>query len=157
MYSIDFESGAIDRISRLEGSHDTVAVSDDGEWAAAGGDEGVLVWSVPSGRRVDIPASPVVTALAFTPAGWIVVGNREGALSAWSATPGMALCGITLRRFDGARLDGGTAFLHTLGYHLSWLIFPLQLISVAFMAISSRGQGLSDLALGTVAIRRPAD
>lgn len=79
------------------------------------------------------------------------------ALSAWSATPGMALCGIMLRRFDGARLDGGTAFLHTLGYHLSWVIFPLQAISVAFMALSARGQGLSDLALGTVAIRRPAD
>lgn len=82
---------------------------------------------------------------------------RWVALSAWSATPGMALCGIGLRRHDGLRLDGGTAFLHTLGYHLSWVVFPLQAISVVFMALSARGQGLSDLALGTVAIRRPAD
>lgn len=82
---------------------------------------------------------------------------RWVSLSAWSATPGMALVGITIRRFDGARLDGGTAFLHTLGYHLSWIIAPLQLLSVALMLLSARGQGLSDLALGTAAIRRPAD
>ncbi len=81
---------------------------------------------------------------------------RWATLSAWSATPGMALAGVELRRFDGARLDGGTAFLHTLGYHLSWIVFPVQALSVVLMAVTARGQGLSDLALGTVAIRRPA-
>lgn len=118
---------------------------------------------------IDVGLSVVMTAVVLPFTGFLALFVlvpfyalvsflvRWISLSAWSATPGMALCGIQVRRFDGGRMDGGTAFLHTLGFHLSWLIFPLQLISVAFMAMGPRGQGLSDLALGTAVIRRPAD
>lgn len=76
-------------------------------------------------------------------------------LSAASATPGMRLMAIELRRADGRRLDSSTALLHTLGFHLS-LAFPIaQLASIVMMLASEKRQGLSDMALGTAMINRP--
>ena len=46
--------------------------------------------------------------------------------------------------------------MHTLGYTLSWAVFPLQLISGAMMLGTSRKQGLSDLVMGSAAINRSA-
>jgi uncharacterized RDD family membrane protein YckC len=60
-----------------------------------------------------------------------------------------------LREQDGLRLSGGTALLHTIGYTVSVAMAPLQLISVILMIVSGRGQGLSDMILGTAAINRP--
>jgi len=77
-------------------------------------------------------------------------------LATGSATWGMRLMAIELRDATGARLDLGQAFLHTLGYTLSWAIAPLQLISVVLMATSNRGQGLTDMVMGTAALNRRA-
>lgn len=98
------------------------------------------------------------TGLFFWPLLWLVVGfaYRWMTIGAGSATWGMRLMAITLRERDGARLGFGTAFAHTLGYTISVAVFPLQFISAALMATQARGQGLSDLVLGTVAINRPA-
>jgi len=71
-----------------------------------------------------------------------------------SATWGMRLMNIEFRRADGTRFDFNTAVLHTLGFAVSFSIFFLQLISVVFMAAYERGQGLSDMVLGTTAINR---
>jgi uncharacterized RDD family membrane protein YckC len=68
----------------------------------------------------------------------------------------MRLMAIELREADGMRLSGGTAFLHTLGYSLSIAILPLQFVSVIAMVALGRGQGLTDLILGTAMINRPA-
>ncbi|QYK40263.1 MAG: RDD family protein [Paracoccaceae bacterium] len=97
------------------------------------------------------------TGLFFLPLLFATVNAawRWATLAAWSATPGMALAGIELRGSDGGRLDGGTAFLHTLGYVLSWTFVLPQILSVALMATSGRGQGLTDIVIGTAAIRRP--
>ena len=79
---------------------------------------------------------------------------RWNGLARHSATLGMRLSGVELRDVRGGRLDGATALAHTLGYALSvGFVFP-QVISLALMAFSQRGQGLSDQVLGTVMINR---
>ena len=98
------------------------------------------------------------TGLFWWPVLWLLVGflYRWATLAGGSATLGMRLMAITLRDRHGDRLDPGTAFLHTLGYSVSVAAFPLQLVSIGFMAALGRGQGLTDLLLGTAAINRPA-
>lgn len=73
-----------------------------------------------------------------------------------SATWGMRLAAIEFRTLQGARLDRATAFVHTLGYTLSVAFVLPQLVSIALMLTTARGQGLSDLILGTAAINRAA-
>ncbi len=100
-----------------------------------------------------IPLTAFV-GLFFLPLLWLVVGflYRWVTLARGSATPGMRFCGIEFRGPGGIRLDAALAGLHTLGYTLSVAVFPLQLLSVASMLLSRRGQGLTDHVLGTVAI-----
>lgn len=88
---------------------------------------------------------------------WAIVGflYRWATISAGSATWGMRLMAICLRERDGRRLTPVTALLHTAGYTASLAAFPLQVVSVALMAALGRGQGLTDLILGTAAINRP--
>ena len=97
-------------------------------------------------------------ALLFIPFVFLVVGfaYRWLTIARDSATPGMRLTAIELRSGDGARLDGTTAGLHTLGYTLSVAIFPLQLVSIVMMLMTPRKQGLTDHLLGTAAINRAA-
>lgn len=98
------------------------------------------------------------TALFFLPVLYATVSflYRVVTLARSAATPGMRLMAIELRGADGARVDGGTAFVHTLFYSLSMMtVFP-QLASVAMMLTSPRAQGLSDRVLGTVVINRAA-
>lgn len=89
---------------------------------------------------------------------WLTISfaYRWWSLAARSATPGMRLFNIEFRQPDGRHFDGPTAFFHTAGFTLSMAIFPLQLLSMALMVMSARGQGLTDHLMGTVAINRPA-
>lgn len=98
------------------------------------------------------------TGLLILPAIFLGVDflYRWVSLSRKSATPGMRLMGILFLDRFGQRLDAGTALLHTLGYYLSGLTLLVQVISIGLMFISSRGQGLTDHILGTVAINRPS-
>lgn len=97
------------------------------------------------------------TALFFLPGLFLVVGflYRWITLSGRSATWGMRLMNIEFLDRNGQRFDAATAFLHTMGYSLSMAFVIPQILSVALMMISSRGQGLSDHVLGTVAINSP--
>ena len=79
---------------------------------------------------------------------------RVMTLTGGSATLGMRLFAIEFRDREGRRFDLGTAFLHTVGYTISWAVAPLQLISIVLMATSGRGQGLTDMVLGTAALNR---
>lgn len=81
---------------------------------------------------------------------------RTITLATGSATWGMRLMAIELRDASGARFDLGQAFLHTLGYTMSWAIAPLQLVSIVLMATSNRGQGLTDIVMGSAALNRRA-
>ncbi len=89
---------------------------------------------------------------------YILVGfsYRVLSLAGGSATLGMRLVAIELRRHDGTRFDMGTAILHTLGYMLSTSFVLPQLASIALMLTTPRGQGLTDMVLGTAAINRSA-
>ncbi|MBW7922406.1 MAG: RDD family protein [Rubellimicrobium sp.] len=96
--------------------------------------------------------------LFFFPLFWSVIGfiYRVLTLRRGSATWGMRLMALELRESDGLRLRAGTALLHVAGLYLSFLIPPLQVISVLLMAALGRGQGLTDLVLGTAMVNRPA-
>jgi len=96
------------------------------------------------------------TGLFFFPLLMLVTGflYRWATLSGGSSTWGMRLMSIEIRKLDGDRLDGGTAFLHTMGYSLSMAFFLVQLVSMVLMATSFRGQGVSDYLLGTTAVNR---
>jgi len=98
------------------------------------------------------------TALFFLPLLYAVISffYRWWSLAAASATPGMRLASVEFRTREGHRFDGTTAFLHTLGYFVSFAVFPLQLVSIALMLMSARKQGLTDHVLGTAAINRAA-
>ncbi len=96
------------------------------------------------------------TGLFFLPLLFLMVGflYRWVTIATGSATLGMRLMSIELRTRLGERFDSSAAFLHTAGHTISVSMFPLQLISVALMLISDRGQGLTDHVLGTAAINR---
>ena len=81
---------------------------------------------------------------------------RWATLAGGSATLGMRVMAVSIRNPDGSALDGGQAFLHTLGYFVSVAVFPLQLVSIVLMLTSSRKQGLTDHILGTLPINNTA-
>ena len=88
----------------------------------------------------------------------LVIGfiYRTITLTTGSATWGMRLTSLEMRDLTGRPFDLGSAALHTLGYHISISIFPLQLISIGLMLMSARRQGLTDHLMGSVAINRAA-
>jgi uncharacterized RDD family membrane protein YckC len=96
------------------------------------------------------------TALFFFPLLMVVLGffYRWATLAGGSATWGMRLMAIEIRERDGGPLTGATAFWHTAGYCLSVAMAPLQLISCVLMVALGRGQGLTDMVLGTAAVNR---
>ena len=98
-----------------------------------------------------------IAAIFMAPVWWLLnLFYRSVAIAQGSATPGMRLFAIEFRNADGHRLSGGEAFLHSLGFMISFTFFPLQLVSMAMMVLSERKQGLTDHAMGTVAINRRA-
>ncbi|PUB19185.1 RDD family protein [Yoonia sediminilitoris] len=96
------------------------------------------------------------TGVFFFPFMMLVVGfiYRWFTIAGGSATWGMQLTGIELRDHRGRRLDSAAALAHTLGYTISVAVSPLQLISIVMMMVTARGQGLTDMLLGTVMINR---
>ena len=79
---------------------------------------------------------------------WFTIANH-------SSTWGMRLMAIELRDLSGQRLTSGAAFAHTAGYTFSVVTAPLQLVSMIAMLLTPRGQGLTDMLLGTTAINTP--
>ncbi|WP_425102033.1 RDD family protein [Tropicibacter sp. S64] len=81
---------------------------------------------------------------------------RVATIAGGSATWGMRMMAIEFRDARGQRFDLSQAFLHTLGYTISLAVFPLQLISIAMMLFTERGQGLTDMVMNAVALNRRA-
>jgi hypothetical protein len=98
------------------------------------------------------------TALFYLPVLVLLVSffYRWLTIAGGSATLGMRLVSIEFLGANGARFDGLTAGLHTLGYTVSVAVFPLQLVSMVLMVTTARRQGLTDHLLGSVAINRSA-
>jgi uncharacterized RDD family membrane protein YckC len=98
------------------------------------------------------------TGIFFFPFLMMVVGfgYRVITIANGSATWGMRLMSIELRTADGERFDLGLALLHTAGYSVSLAFALVQAASVVLMATTPRGQGVTDLVLGTTALNRRA-
>lgn len=98
------------------------------------------------------------TALFFLPMLYLFVNMvyRWATITSASATLGMRLTAIEFRGADGRPFDAGMALLHSLGYAVSMAFVLPQVLSVAMMLLSPRGQGLTDTVLGSVAINRTA-
>ena len=107
---------------------------------------------------VPIVVMTLFVALWFLPLLFFVVGfiYRVATITGGSATWGMRVMSIEFRDSRGEHFVFSQAFMHTLGYTVSISVFPLQLISIAMMFLTERGQGLTDMLLGTVAINRRA-
>lgn len=88
--------------------------------------------------------------------GAVGIAYRVLSLARWSATPGMLLTGIELRRRDGYPFEGGDALVHTLLFALLSMTGFLLILNAAFVAVGPLGRGLHDMVLGTTAINRPA-
>ncbi len=98
------------------------------------------------------------TGVFFFPFLMLVVGflYRWFTIAGRSATWGMRIMAIELRDHEGRKFQSGTALAHTAGYTLSVAMAPAQLISMIMMLVTARGQGLTDMVLGSSAINRPA-
>ncbi len=96
------------------------------------------------------------TALFYLPAMYLAIGlvYRTLTLASGSATWGMRLTGIELRTHEGREFDLRMALLHTLGFSISISVVVLQILSIALMLTTQRGQGLTDLILRTTAVNR---
>ncbi len=96
------------------------------------------------------------TAIFFLPLLWLVLSfaYRTVTLSRGSATWGMRFMGIEFRTGRGERFALGDAAAHTLLYSLAMAFVLPQVVSAVLMLTTERGQGLPDLALGTVALNQ---
>jgi uncharacterized RDD family membrane protein YckC len=79
-----------------------------------------------------------------------------GSISRFSATPGMRLMNIELRNRDGRALESSEAALHTISYVISMAFIIPQLITMALMVLSPKGQGLHDMFVGATVINSPS-
>lgn len=95
----------------------------------------------------------LLVPLFFTLVGFLY---RWAFLSMGSATIGMRIMSIELRDHEGLKISGTTAFLHTLGSTLSFGMPLIQIASMALMATTQRGQGLTDMVLGTTMLNKSA-
>ncbi|WP_317054457.1 RDD family protein [Roseovarius rhodophyticola] len=98
------------------------------------------------------------TGLFFLPLLFLTVGffYRLATVTQGSATLGMRLMSIEFITLRGERLDKTYAFWHCLGFTVSCVIPPLLVASGVMMLTTARGQGLTDVMLGTLAVNRRA-
>ena len=98
------------------------------------------------------------TAVFFLPLLYFTLDlvYRWSTIANGSSTWGMRLMGIELRTRAGHKLDSGLALVHTLGFIVTSAMMIPQLLSAGMMLTLPRGQGLTDVVLGTTAINRAA-
>ena len=98
------------------------------------------------------------TALFFLPLLVLAVSftYRSVLIANGSATLGMRLMAIELRRADGSRFDGTTAVMNTALYLMFMSMVITQIVSIVLMLTDTRARGLPDIILNTVAINRAA-
>lgn len=107
--------------------------------------------------------SLILSVLTFTVALWfwsityLIVAflYRSITIGTWSATPGMRLMALELRREDGKVFNRTDAMMHTGLYLFLSISILLQLGSVGLIAYSQRHQGLHDMVLRSVMLNRP--
>ena len=80
---------------------------------------------------------------------------RIWAINNWSATLGMRALGIELRNMRGDKLSTGEAAAHSVIFVIAFMSIIGGLVNIVMILVTDRGQGLSDMILGTTAINRP--
>jgi uncharacterized RDD family membrane protein YckC len=97
--------------------------------------------------------------LFFLPLLFLLTGffYRWFTIAQGAATWGMRVMAIEFRTLSGTRLDGGLALAHTAIFTAIFAIFPLQVLSMALIALTPRAQGIPDQILGTVVLNKRAD
>ncbi len=90
--------------------------------------------------------------LFFTVTGFVY---RWGMLKTRSATLGMSLTGIEVRDRNGNTCDSQLAFMHTVGFFVTFLAPPLLIVGWLMMANSPHRRAMHDLFVGSVVINRP--
>ena len=122
----------------------------------------LFAWFVDTAVILGLSALAVVMTafigLFFLPVLYLVLGfaYRVVTIANGSATWGMRLAAIEFRDARGERFDFGQSVFHTAGYTLSLAVPILQLVSVVLMLTGPRGQGLTDHAMGSVAVNQRA-
>ena len=98
------------------------------------------------------------TGLFFLPFLILTVGllYRVATIAHGSATLGMRVVSIEFLTLDGRKLEPSYAALHSLGFTISCAMPVFWVASCVLMLTTMRGQGLTDLILGTVAVNRRA-
>jgi uncharacterized RDD family membrane protein YckC len=114
--------------------------------------DGILIFAL---TLLAIPLT-LFTALFYLPVLWLALSfaYRTVTLAQGSATWGMRFMGIELRTFRGECFALPDAAAHTAIYTASMAFVLPQIASIVLMLTTPRGQGLPDLALGTVALNR---
>ncbi len=79
---------------------------------------------------------------------WLLLQHR-------SATIGMIMTGIEIRNAQGDKMDQSSAFLHTLGFIVTFFFAPVMLIGWFLMLSDPHKRLLHDMVLGSAAINRP--
>lgn len=98
------------------------------------------------------------TALFFWPVFYITIGflYRWITMARGSATWGMRLVSVSFLDRTGRAFDAGSAFVHTALYTVCISSIVPQLISIASMLVTPRGQSIPDLILGSVCVNGAA-
>lgn len=99
----------------------------------------------------------VGVALFLFPLVWsaVAIAYRTVLLSRYSATLGMLVVALRLRRLDGGRPDQTLCLWHA-GLHAASMVLVVpQIASVAMILLSPRRQALNDWLLGTAMVNRP--
>jgi len=86
----------------------------------------------------------------------ISVAYRTVMLSRYGATLGMMVMALKWRHLNGRTPDATTALIYSATHAVMWTIFPLQIVSVALILLSSYRQGLHDHMLSTTMLHRIA-
>lgn len=79
---------------------------------------------------------------------WLMLKQR-------SATVGMMVTGIEIRNVKGEKLEQSEAFLHTLGFFVTFFFTPLLIIGWFLMFGDPHRRTMHDMVLGSAAINRP--
>lgn len=86
----------------------------------------------------------------------VSVAYRTVMLARYGATLGMMLMALKWRHLNGRMPDATTALIYSAAHAAMWTVFPLQIVSIALILMTSYRQGLHDHMLSTTMVHKIA-
>ena len=86
----------------------------------------------------------------------VSVAYRTVMLARYGATLGMMVMALKWRHLNGRAPDATTALIYSSAHAVMWTLFPLQIVSIALILMSSYRQGLHDHLLSTTMLHKIA-